>query len=178
MLYKWIRNPRNESMKKKKFKIGYFIINFSKEISSISLCNIVFFFFFFSIQYSNNQFNDISYTYPILPTLDRGNWGVYPHRIDEILEIGKIWRGVKSCDEIAIGRNIISQLYAFMRACMKREHVPVYIRNTYKVSIITYYRRGAGSVDQKEWKKRRKKKKKMPFHRRNSSVRVIRVISV
>lgn len=40
---------------------------------------------------------------------------------------------------------------------MKREHVPVYIRNTYKVSIITYYRRGAGSVDQKEWKKEKKK---------------------
>lgn len=160
---------------KKKFKIGYFIINFSKEISSISLCNIVFFFFFFL---SNIPIINLT-MYPIL-TLDvrpSKRRGVYPHRIDEILEIGKIWRGVKSCDEIAIGRNIISQLYAFMRACMKREHVPVYIRNTYKVSIITYYRRGAGSVDQKEWKKRRKKKK-MPFHRRNSSVRVIRVISV
>lgn len=37
--------------------------------------------------------------------------------------------------------------------CLKRERVPVYIRNTYKVSIITYYRRGASNVNEKERKK-------------------------
>lgn len=46
----------------KKFKIGYFI-KLSKEISSSIPFRVVHLQYRFSIQYSNNQFNGLFYTY-------------------------------------------------------------------------------------------------------------------